>query len=306
MTLNKKLPTGAFLCAVDQIGDMWTFLILREAFFGAKQFSEFATAIKVSRARLTERLKHMVETGLLAQHDVVPGKKRQEYRLTAKSIDVYPIALCMISWASRWRDVTPPTVLKHKTCGHDWETKVICRHCDQPVYVDEIDWPSPIGLDDAYSHGSNVKGWRRMTSFDGISTREEPAFEAYKTFGDRWSMLIMYGAQRGPFHFSYAQKILSLATNILTDRLKHLVNQNLLERTDESRRAAYVATESGRSLFAPLLAMRTWAVDNEKPGPNGWSKVIHKTCGSDLMIKCACVYCNETANPKHIDYNIGR
>lgn len=300
MAVKTYAKTGAYLAGVDQIADVWTFLILREAFFGVRSFGAFADALQISRARLTERLKHALEIGLLRQQPNREGGKRQEYRLTDKGLAIYPIALALIDWSETWREPKNRPTLIHRACGHPLKIQTVCRSCKQPVEFDDISWPQLIPLDTAYTSGSNVRGWRKMTSFDDVSSRPDPAMEALKAFGDRWSMLIMYGGMKGPFHFRKAQETLGLATNILSDRLKHLIETGLIKRAGKNRNASYLATPSGLDLFKPILAIRTWATDWSKPGPGGWSPVVHKPCGHDLQTDIVCGVCNEIVDPKSV------
>ncbi|MEO0694787.1 MAG: winged helix-turn-helix transcriptional regulator [Pseudomonadota bacterium] len=302
MTVKTHTKTGAYLTGVDQIADVWTFLILREAFFGARRFGEFAGALHISRARLTERLKYAVEIGLLSQQACSDTGKRQEYRLTDKGLAIYPIALALIDWAETWRDPQNAPTLIHKPCGYPLQIQTVCRACRAPVQLEDIAWPELIPLKTAYTSGSNVRGWRKMTSFDQVSSRPDPAMETLKAFGDRWSMLIIYGAMQGPFHFKMAQETLGLSTNILTDRLKHLIDAGLLQRTGDQRNASYIATPAGLDLFKTVLAIRTWATDWDSAGPGGWSPVLHTVCGHDLQTDIVCGVCSEIASPRSIEF----
>ena len=147
-----------------------------------------------------------------------------------------------------------------------------------------------------------VRGWRKMTSFDAISDRPDPAVEALKAFGDRWSMLIVYGALHSAFRFRQAQSKLGLAHNILNDRLKHLVDAGVLERMDDTRNAPYRVTQAGRDVLDIILAMRSWALDWAPKSQRPWGKLVHKTCGADIRVICACAHCNETINPRDVVY----
>ena len=302
MDVKTHTKTGAYLAGVDQISDVWTFLILREAFFGARRFGAFADALQISRARLTERLKHAVKIGLIRQQPCSEGGKRQEYRLTEKGLAIYPIALSLIDWAEKWREPENAPTLVHKTCGHRLEIETVCRACREPVLFEDIAWPELVPLRTAYTSGSNVRGWQKMASFDDVSPRPDPAMETLKAFGDRWSMLIMYGSMQGPFQFGSAQEKLGLATNVLSDRLKRLIGGDLLKRSGENRNSSYLATPAGLDLYKSILAIRTWATDWESPGPGGWSPVIHKTCGHDLRTDVICAACGEVVDPKSIRF----
>lgn len=296
-------PTGAYLSGVDAIADVWTFLILREAFFGARKFGEFLEKLKIPRARLSERLKHLIAIGLLEKTSAGSSTGRAEYRLRRKGLATYPIALALIAWAQRWRAPQSTPVLTHRTCGRPLVTKLVCRNCGTTPLREDIEWPPLLPLNAANGPQSDVKRWRRKQSFAGVSARPDPALETLKAFGDRWSMLIMYGALKGDFRFGDAQRLLGLATNILSDRLKHLMAVGLLERMDaEGPRASYRATEAGRALLDVILVIRTWAVDHEEPGQGGWAKMVHASCGDDLTVDCVCLGCGDAVSPEDVSY----
>ena len=57
------------------IGDAWTQLILRDAFFGAHRFSDWRDNLGLPRSVLVERLQRLVSAGLLEPR-VRPGRAR--------------------------------------------------------------------------------------------------------------------------------------------------------------------------------------------------------------------------------------
>ena len=292
----------AYFAGVDALGDAWTFLITREAFFGASRFQEFCDRLNISRARLTERLKHLVEIGIFERHQYSSTPPRFEYRFTQKGRAIYPVALAMIEWGERWRSKPGASKLVHRTCTKPLSTSVVCAQCREPICAADLDWPAIPSMTGSTSKKGSVRGWRKMASFDDISDRPDPAVELLKAVGDRWSMLIVYGALQTSFHFREAQSKLGLADTILSDRLKHLVREGILEREGESRNAAYRATDAGKALLAPVLSIRTWALDWAPRMERPWAKVIHKPCGADLRTVSICNHCGDTMDPKDVSY----
>jgi DNA-binding HxlR family transcriptional regulator len=91
----------------------------------------------------------------------------------------------------------------------------------------------------------------------------DPACPVARTLdlvGDRWSLLIVRDAMDGARSFTDFQRRTGVARNILTDRLRRLVDRGLLERetATSGRRQVYVLTEAGRDLFTVMVAMRQW------------------------------------------------
>jgi len=93
-------------CAVarslDQIGDWWTLLIVREAFYGTSTFSAFQENLGIARNILTERLTQLVESGVMDREQTRPGVDRYAYRLTDKGRGLLPVLVALMQWGDRW------------------------------------------------------------------------------------------------------------------------------------------------------------------------------------------------------------
>ncbi len=86
----------------DLIGDWWTPLVLREAFFGCRLFEQFQERLDVSRATLTSRLNRLVDEGLLERSAYQDHPPRDEYRLTPKGRAFFDVLAVMWRWGSDW------------------------------------------------------------------------------------------------------------------------------------------------------------------------------------------------------------
>src|SRR5688500_16509323 len=94
-----------------------------------------------------------------------------------------------------------------------------------------------------------------------LATAPCPVARAVDVVGDRWSLLIVRDVFDGICRFGALQRSLGLARNILTDRLRVLVAQGVLETRPASDGTAYheyVLTEKGADLFVILVALRQW------------------------------------------------
>ena len=113
----------------DLIGDWWTPVVMREAFYGCRRFEQFQERLGVSRATLTERLNRLVHEGMLDKIPYQTNPVRHEYRLTEKGRDFYSVLAAMFRWGDRWLfgDEGASLELYDKTTG---ETV-------QPLVVDE-------------------------------------------------------------------------------------------------------------------------------------------------------------------------
>jgi DNA-binding HxlR family transcriptional regulator len=96
--------------ALELIGEGWTILILREAFFGTRRFEDFQQQLGIARNILTTRLKKLCDHGILKRVPVHEGARRQEYRLTAMGRDLYPTLIALTQWGDRWLHQNRPPV----------------------------------------------------------------------------------------------------------------------------------------------------------------------------------------------------
>jgi DNA-binding HxlR family transcriptional regulator len=103
------------------------------------------------------------------------------------------------------------------------------------------------------------KAMVKRTSFEEDDC---PIARSLDAIGDWWSMLIIREALFGSRRFGEFQKNLGLARNILTTRLRTLVDQDILTMapaSDGSAYQEYLLTPKGRGVFPILVALRQWS-----------------------------------------------
>lgn len=97
--MTDRLPLSQSSCpvarSVDLIGDRWLLMILRDAFDGVRRYSEFQRNLGVARNILAERLKKLVEAGLLRVQPASDGSAWQEYVLTDRAGDLFPLIVSL-------------------------------------------------------------------------------------------------------------------------------------------------------------------------------------------------------------------
>ena len=84
---------------MNVIGERWTVLILRDAFFGVTRFEDFRKRLGIARNILAARLKQLDHDGVLER--VVEENGRPEYRLTDKGYELVPILIAMAHWGDK-------------------------------------------------------------------------------------------------------------------------------------------------------------------------------------------------------------
>lgn len=88
--------------ALELLGDGWTLLIVREAFFGVRRFADFQRDLGIARNVLSKRLKSLVQAGILERVDAGRHGTRFEYRLTAKGEALLTVLSSLREWADAW------------------------------------------------------------------------------------------------------------------------------------------------------------------------------------------------------------
>ena len=79
--------------SLEVVGERWTLLIVRDAFYGARRFSDFHDHLGIPKAVLADRLAFLVSRGVLT-------KPANEYQLTAKGRQLWPLIWSMITWGN--------------------------------------------------------------------------------------------------------------------------------------------------------------------------------------------------------------
>ena len=117
------------------IGDQWTMLIIRDAFRGATRFEQFRESLGIAKNVLSQRLRALVDAGILERRQYSEHPPRAEYRLTPKGRDLYPILLAILRWGDRWTAGPdgPPLRLVHLTCGEETSPVLCCQSCGEPL-----------------------------------------------------------------------------------------------------------------------------------------------------------------------------
>ena len=113
----------------------------------------------------------------------------------------------------------------------------------------------------------------KRTSFEKA---ECPIARSLDVLGDWWSLLIIRDAFLGLRRFGEFQKNIGLAKNILTVRLRALVDQGILTTapaSDGSAYQEYVLTPKGRGVFPILVALRQWS-EEFSGEPQGFSTLL--------------------------------
>ncbi len=117
------------------LGDRWTLVILRQAFSRTRRFDDFQKQLGISRSLLSDRLVLLVFVGFVRREpymDLVGP--RDEYRLTEKGLDLYPVLMALREWGDKYMAADgAPIVVRHRDCGGELHTALTCERCGEEV-----------------------------------------------------------------------------------------------------------------------------------------------------------------------------
>jgi DNA-binding HxlR family transcriptional regulator len=126
---------------MDILSDRWTFLILREGFFGVRRYGEMQRNLGIARNVLADRLKQLVADGMFERVRYRTDPDWYEYRLTDRALDLYPAIVGLMRWAERNLGEEQDEVrleLVHRSCGQPAEPYLACAHCHGPLTARDI------------------------------------------------------------------------------------------------------------------------------------------------------------------------
>ncbi len=128
--LDYDTANCAIGAAVGILGERPTFLVLREAFNGVRRFDDMQRRTGMPRQVLSQRLARLVAEGLLrkVRYQESGQRSRDEYRLTDKGLDLYPVLVALMEWGDRYESGAdgPPVLLRHRDCGEPVRLQLTC------------------------------------------------------------------------------------------------------------------------------------------------------------------------------------
>jgi DNA-binding HxlR family transcriptional regulator len=129
--------------ALEVVGERWTLLIVRDAFFGVRRFGDFAAHLAIPRAVLTHRLTALAAGDVLA---IVPGPHgHDEYVLTGKGLDLWPVIRSLLAWGDDYYSAKGPRrVFRHASDNGEVAQDGTCAACGGvPPVADLVVAPGP-------------------------------------------------------------------------------------------------------------------------------------------------------------------
>jgi hypothetical protein len=97
--------------------------------------------VKAPAKVLTERLKWLVDHGVVRREEYSSRPPRFEYALTAKGLELCDLLLVMVRWGDRWTagEAGPPVLYRHHACGRISHVDLRCAECGKSMHANDID-----------------------------------------------------------------------------------------------------------------------------------------------------------------------
>jgi len=88
--------------SLEEVGEWWSLLIVRECTQGASRFDEFQKGLGIARNVLAARLARLIEVGVLEKFPSPDRANTDAYRLTKKGEELYPVIIALHQWGDKW------------------------------------------------------------------------------------------------------------------------------------------------------------------------------------------------------------
>ena len=122
-------------------GEPWSPLILRDLFVGISRFDDLQRDLGISRKVLAERLRPLVDEGMLERRRYSERPERFEYLLTVKGAGFVDVLMAMVAWGDRWTagDAGPPVLYRHRACRQIAHVEPHCSACGEEMRSGDVD-----------------------------------------------------------------------------------------------------------------------------------------------------------------------
>lgn len=283
---------------IEILADTWTYLIIREAFFGARRFAEFQRKLGIPRATLTKRLLRLEKNRIFKR--VGEAGHHKQYRLTERGMDVYPITLGMMWFGDKWLcdDDTPPLALFHKNCRSWFSAKIVWAENGELVDPQKIKVRIPA---DYWTPRPKRTQRQRRSTWDGSVQGRRPCSveRMLSIVGDRWTFLVLQELFHGNHRFDDFMNNLEIGPGVLSGRLNNLLRAGFIEKNDA--RGGYSLTKMGLDSYGPMILMKVWGEKWVSRPDRSHFDFIHPS-GTAVTPVAVCSCCGTPIHPRDVSY----
>lgn len=302
---QRTIPANSVARALVHIGDRWSLLIIGSAFYGVRRFDEWRKGIGIASNILTNRLNRLVGLGCFDKV-AAPEGGHQIYRLTAMGRELFPTSLMFWRFDRLWSQKHPlqQGSLIHKICGQAMTPSIVCGHCRAPVVARDVRFTDGPGAGMESMPPPKSSRRSNITLDDGAAINMLFG-ESIDYVGDRWTQLVLASFFLGERRYEDIRARWHIATNILADRLRLLVDNGLLQRRiyqTNPERSEYVLTPKGMDVYPIVLTLTKWG--DRWLAPKGARPLLltHARCGAELDPIVVCDRCGGELDPHEVSF----
>lgn len=132
-----------------------------------------------------------------------------------------------------------------------------------------------------------------------------PIARSLDVLGDPWVLLILREIVSGAHRYDELRASLGIADNVLSNRLRGLVDAGVLTRLPYTPgakpRSAYHLTDAGADALPVLHALAQWG-DRHTAGPSGPMRILHRDCGAVVRSADWCDGCGEALTADNVSW----
>lgn len=152
--MKRKSFTGmncSIARALEEVGEWWSLLIVRECMHGTTRFDEFQSNLGIARNVLTVRLDRLTELGVLERFPLEARSNAEGYRLTQKGEELYPVLVALMQWGDRWLvcEGQPPMALVDDATGKPIERITVRSEAGEPLSYRNVRYARGPGATDS-------------------------------------------------------------------------------------------------------------------------------------------------------------
>ena len=305
--MTKLVRTCSIWRALEIVGDSSTMMILEAAWLGDRSFGQFQKTTGLRRALLSDRLKRIVQAGVMHKKPYSEHPPRFEYRLTEKGRELYWMTLMMLRWERNWgsSEGIVQVRLTHRSCGQEFDPVPSCATCGEEISAFDVDWQEGPGV------GLMAANYvRRRQHRDAIAERPSGGgimIEIAQIMGDRWAALVLRALFTGLNTFEKIREDSGISTNILSERLHWMQSLGLVKHHEDragEEKPGYRLTRKSVDIFPILLMLMRWG-DTYYAAPEGSPMLLTHNPGGhrlDPVVTCSC--CGEQIDVHDVEFEL--
>ncbi|MEU4882325.1 helix-turn-helix domain-containing protein [Streptomyces althioticus] len=141
MALGKDYATQecSIASALEVIGERWTLLVIRDAFYGVRRYNDFLVHLGIPRAVLASRLQALTAQGILEKRRYQESPPRDEYVLTDRGTALWPTLRALGLWGREHLTGRRLRIFRHAACGTELGPYGECPACGTVVAVPDVE-----------------------------------------------------------------------------------------------------------------------------------------------------------------------